>query len=291
MGGFAWGVVPTHGTVSGGVRAWLPWCPGDGVKFLYEIHIRKSYTPPQHMNTLLHVPLKADAAQVQRLQDLQKGFARVCNALAPLVQQTRVWNRVALHHMAYRQLREQFPEMGSQMVCNAIYSVSRAGRLVYQHPLSRFNLERLGSKPLPLMRFADSCPVYFDRHTLSVKGGQLSMFTLDGRMRFQLALGPQDEARFHTQKLREVLLTRRRDGIYELAFLLSGVQPGGAGAPGAGHEGALHAGGDGDSGANASANTDGNGAADADTDTTATADGGAVGTGEIPEYIKVEEVQ
>lgn len=249
------------------------------------------------MNTLLHVPLKADAAQVQRLQDLQKGFARVCNALAPLVQQTRVWNRVALHHMAYRQLRAQFPEMGSQMVCNAIYSVSRAGRLVYQHPLSRFNLERLGSKPLPLMRFADSCPVYFDRHTLSVKAGQLSMFTLDGRMRFQLALGAQDEARFHTQKLREVLLTRRRDGIYELAFLLSGVQPGDAGPPRAGHEGASQAGADGDedtgSGANASANADANADANgaADADTTDAADGGAGGTGEIPEYIKVEEVQ
>ena len=176
------------------------------------------------MDTVLHIPLNADAAQRQRLQDLQKGFARVCNALAPLVQQTRVWNRVALHHLAYRQLREQFPEMGSQMVCNAIYSVSRAGRLVYQHPQSQFNSARMGDKPLPLLRFADNCPVYFDRHTLSVKAGQLSMFTLDGRMRFQLALGEHDEARFHAQKLREIVLSRRADGAYELAFLLGGVQ-------------------------------------------------------------------
>ena len=240
------------------------------------------------MNTLLHIPLNADAAQVQRLQDLQQGFARVCNALAPLVQQTRVWNRVALHHLAYRQLRAQFPEMGSQMVCNAIYSVSRAGRLVYQHPLSRFNLERLGTKPLPLMRFADSCPVYFDRHTLSVKAGQLSMFTLDGRMRFQLALGPQDEARFHTQKLREVLLTRRRDGIYELAFLLSGVQAGDAGAPGAAHAGVD---GEGDIGSDAGANAAANTAANANANANPSADGDAGGTGEIPEYIKVEEVE
>ena len=110
------------------------------------------------------------------------------------------------------------------MVCNAIYSVSRAGRLVYQHPQSQFNIARMGDKPLPLLRFADNCPVYFDRHTLSVKAGQLSMFTLDGRMRFQLALGEHDEARFHAQKLREIVLSRRADGIYELAFLLGGVQ-------------------------------------------------------------------
>jgi hypothetical protein len=172
------------------------------------------------MNSALRIPLHASLAQAERLQALQQGFAQVCNALAPLVQQTRVWNRVALHHLAYRQLREQFPEMGSQMVCNAIYSVSRTCRLVFQQPASPFHLARLGSKPLPLLRFADSCPVYFDRHTLSLKGGQLSMFTLDGRMRFQLDLRPQDEQAFHSRKLREVVLARRADGVFELSFLL-----------------------------------------------------------------------
>ena len=173
------------------------------------------------MNSVLRIALNASPEQGARLQALQSGFAQVCNALAPVVQQTRVWNRVALHHLAYRQLREQFPEMGSQMVCNAIYSVSRTSRLVFQHPGSPFSLERLGAKPLPLLRFADSCPVYFDRHTLSLKAGQLSMFTLDGRMRFQLALAAQDEANFHARKLREIVLSRRPDGIYELSFLLA----------------------------------------------------------------------
>jgi hypothetical protein len=169
----------------------------------------------------MRISLNASPEQALRLQALQTGFAQVCNALAPLVQQTRVWNRVALHHLAYRQLREQFPEMGSQMVCNAIYSVSRTCRMVFQHPDSPFSLQRLGSKPLPLLRFADSCPVYFDRHTLSLKAGQLSMFTLDGRMRFQLTLRAEDEQAFHACKLREIVLARRPDGIYELSFLLT----------------------------------------------------------------------
>ena len=210
------------------------------------------------MNYVLRVPLNATPEQVQRLHALQTGFARVCNALAPLVQQTRVWNRVALHHLSYRQLREQFPEMGSQMVCNAIYSVSRSARLVFQHPQSHFNLARLGSKPLPVLRFADSCPVYFDRHTLSLKAGQLSMFTLDGRMRFQLALAARDEERFHTQKLREIVLSRRSDGVYELAFMLVSEAEGG------------------------------NAPAQKGADATDAADGAM---GEIPEYIVVEEVQ
>ena len=210
------------------------------------------------MNYVLRVPLNATPEQVQRLHALQTGFARVCNALAPLVQQTRVWNRVALHHLSYRQLRERFPEMGSQMVCNAIYSVSRTARMVFQHPQSPFNLARLGDKPLPLLRFADSCPVYFDRHTLSLKAGQLSMFTLDGRMRFQLALAARDEERFHTQKLREIVLSRRSDGVYELAFMLVSEAEGG------------------------------NAPAQKGADATDAADGAM---GEIPEYIVVEEVQ
>lgn len=183
------------------------------------------------MDAILRIPLNASPEQAQRLQALQQGFAWLCNALAPLVQSTRVWNRVALHHLAYRQLREQFPDMGSQMVCNAIYSVSRTCRAVFQHPDSPLHLDKLGERPLPLLRFADSCPVYFDRHTLSLKAGQLSMFTLDGRMRFQLSLDSEVEARFQSQKLREVVLSRRADGVFVLSFLLlDQVQPA-AGAP------------------------------------------------------------
>lgn len=170
------------------------------------------------MPTLLRLRLDPSPDQNARLLALQAAFARLCNALAPVVRDTRCWNRVALHHMTYKGLRERFPEIGSQMVCNAIYSVCRAGRLVYQHPKSPFNLARLGERPLPLLRFADNCPVYFDRHTLSLKAGQLSMYTLDGRMRFQLALRAEDEAAFHAQKLREIVLSQHADGGFELAF-------------------------------------------------------------------------
>ena len=170
------------------------------------------------MNIQLQVPLHTNAEQSARLLQLQAAFAQVCNALVPQVKATRCWNRVALHHMAYKSLREQFPAMGSQMVCNAIYSVSRACRLLFQHVDSPFNLAKLGGRDLPSLEFSDSCPVYFDRHTLSLKRGQLSMYTLDGRMRFQLDLKPEDEANFQQKKLREVVLSRRADEIFELAF-------------------------------------------------------------------------
>ena len=183
------------------------------------------------MNFLLHVPLDTSAEQLARLEALQAAFARVCNGLAPTVQQTRIWNRVALHHLMYRTLRERFPEIGSQMVCNAIYSVSRTCRLVFQHPQSPFNLTKLGGKPLPLLRFSDHCPVYFDRHTLSVKAGQLSMYTLDGRMRFALALKPADEVNFKEKKLREIVLSRGLNSVFGLSFLFSDERDGDASDP------------------------------------------------------------
>ncbi len=177
------------------------------------------------MNSLLSVPLEVTSEQKARLQALQLAFAQVCNALAPVVQQSRCWNRVALHHLMYRQLREKFPVMGSQMVCNAIYSVSRAARLVYQHPGSPFCVGRGGGAgtdvPLPRLVFLPSAPVYFDRHTLSIKPNQLSMYTLDGRMRFQLTLPAEQVALFERSRLREVVLSSRPDGQFVLAFVLT----------------------------------------------------------------------
>jgi hypothetical protein len=176
------------------------------------------------MNSIVRVPLNTTPEQFDRLQALQSAFAQVCNTLAPEVQRTRVWNRVALHHMHYRALREKFPALGSQMVCNAIYAVSRTSRLVFQTPASPFNLIKLAGKPLPLLQFSGSCPVYFDRHTLSVKGSKLSLFTLDGRMHFELTLPEVHLLLFKTSKLREISLTRRLNGLYELAFLLESQQ-------------------------------------------------------------------
>lgn len=180
------------------------------------------------MNYSLSIRLETTEGQQQKLRELQHVFADACNALAPLVQRTGCWNRVALHHLAYRSMREQFPALGSQMVCNALYSVSRAARLVYQHPRSPFNVNRLAGRALPTLRFLPQSPVYFDRHTLSLKGSQASLYTLDGRMRFHLPLAPEDALRFRRAKLREIVLLSDGDR-YVLRFGFD--EPGAAAAP------------------------------------------------------------
>jgi hypothetical protein len=167
--------------------------------------------------TKISIPLNATIEQAKSLQALQVAFAEVCNALTPRVQETRCWNRVTLHHLAYRELRQKFPSVGSQMVCNAIYSVSRTCRIVFQSASSPLNIKRLLNKPLPLLKFLPTSPVYFDRHTLSIRNGILSMYTLDGRIRFQVNLGPDEENLFLKGRLLEIVL--RGDGVhYSLSF-------------------------------------------------------------------------
>lgn len=175
---------------------------------------------PSYMKKVI-IHLNADEVQRRRLVDLQSAFAEACNVLAPVVRDTRCWNRVALHHMMYKPLRARLPAMGSQMVCNAIYSVCRASRLVYQGEKSPFNVQRWGAKPLPLLRFTENSPVYFDRHTLSLRDGQLSMYTLDGRMKFQLVLAPEVESLLLMGKLHEIVLARRSDGGFQLSLVLN----------------------------------------------------------------------
>jgi hypothetical protein len=108
-------------------------------------------------------------------------------------------------------MRQQFEQLGSQMICNAVYSVCRIYRIAYESPETPFGLAIREGKSLPLIKFLSTCPVYFDRHTLSIKDGILSLFTLNGRMRFHLNLDAQSLNQFKSQKLREIILTSEQD--------------------------------------------------------------------------------
>jgi hypothetical protein len=165
----------------------------------------------------LRIPLGANEAQSARLVALQHLFASACNIISPIAQKNRCWNRVALHHLAYREVREKCPELGSQMACNAVYSVCRIYRMVYENPNSPFGLSIKEGGDLPLVKFLESNPVYFDRHTLSIKNQMLSMFTLDGRMHFQVNLHEVGLKRFQEEKLREITLVSHDHG-HELIF-------------------------------------------------------------------------
>lgn len=165
------------------------------------------------------VRLNTTPEQHRRLKELQATFASACNAMAPVVQQSRCWNRVALHHLVYRWLRESYPQLGSQMVCNAIYSVCRTARLLFQDPSSPYFAGKIKGEQLPLLKFENSSPVFFDRHTLSLKNGQMSMYTLDGRIKFDVTLSASQIRSFAQHKLMELVLKSDESDQFALKFV------------------------------------------------------------------------
>lgn len=187
-----------------------------------------------HMEHGLTIALPLSAPQFARLAELQAAFSGACNSVTPIVRDARCWNRVALHHLVYRQLRAEFPSLGSQMSCNVIYSVCRAARAVYQHPGSPWNVAGSKVDELPLIRFREDAPVYFDRHTLSLRGDFLSLFTLDGRMRVGIDLSAKDREFFEASKLREIVLFRL-GADFQLHFAFAGIEASGDGEVIPGH--------------------------------------------------------
>lgn len=175
------------------------------------------------MNPVISIPLVLTNEKFQQLKRLQEVFNEACNDLFVFVEVSKLWNRVGLHHIGYRVIREKYPTLGSQMVCNAIYTVSRTCRLVFNSAQSPFYVAKSVPRPenLPKMRFRGDCPVFFDKHTVNLKDGHLSMYTLDGRIRFKVDLDKKQEMRFHRHTIKEIVLILKNNQ-YSLVFDFDG---------------------------------------------------------------------
>ena len=115
--------------------------------------------------------------QAEAFSVLARLFADACNAMVPFVQAHRCWNRVALHHLVYYQVRATLPALGSQMVCQAIHRVADA----YKALLANEGIPK--DQPVPAITFTPAS-VHFDHRTYSLKGEAFSIFTAQGRDRY-----------------------------------------------------------------------------------------------------------
>lgn len=122
----------------------------------------------------ISLKLLTTAEQSAALAALVETFANACNAIVPYTQAHRCWNRVALHHLSYYAVRESFPALGSQMVCQAIHRVADA----YKTLKANKGIEK--DKPILAIAFKPTS-VTFDKRTYSIKADTLSLFTLAGR--------------------------------------------------------------------------------------------------------------
>ena len=140
------------------------------------------------------------------LSDLQKAYADACNLLVPVVQEQRLWNRVKLHQLTYTTLREQ-TQLGSQMCCNAIFSVCKTYRS--QKALGRIKKD----EPVPSVNFK-CASVHFDKRTYTLKGNQLSLTTLEKRVKVVLRPGAHQQRILEAGIAKEAELIQRNGRWY-----------------------------------------------------------------------------
>lgn len=152
------------------------------------------------------IRLSASPQQDAALRALQHAYADACNRLVPIVREKRVWNRVALHNLAYSMLRSATP-LGSQMCCNAIFSVCKAYKA--QKALGRIRKDR----PVPEIRF-DRASVHFDKRTYTIKDETVSLYTLDGRIVVPMRMGEHQRRLLSSGKPKEAELVLRKGVWY-----------------------------------------------------------------------------
>jgi putative transposase len=148
------------------------------------------------------IPLNVTPELAQRLNALRTAYADACNRLVPLVQKERCWNRVGLHQLGYRRLRQE-TSLGAQMACNAIFSVCKAYRS--QRALGRIATDRA----VPSLCF-NRASVHFDHRTYTLKGEAISLNTLQGRILAPMILGDHQRQILRSGLPKEAELVLRR---------------------------------------------------------------------------------
>lgn len=164
--------------------------------------------------------LSPNKEQEESLKQLQKNFAEVCNAIYEVVQESKCWGRVALHHMVYHQMRQKFPMTGSQMICNAIYAVARTARIVFEQSESPWYQEVKSNGLLPKIIFLQQSPIFFDSHTVNFTKDRISIYTLSGRIHFDIKVSDVQKSDFLLKKFKEILLLNHEDDLI-LKFVFS----------------------------------------------------------------------
>lgn len=151
------------------------------------------------MKQILLIKLVPDDRQFKELQNTMERFNEACNYIANIAFERKVFNNWQLHHLVYRQIREQF-SLSAQMTVRAISKVADA--------------YKLGKANKPI--FDSRGAVVYDQRILSWKGLEyVSILTLDGRQKIPIQIGIYQEARF--DKIRGQADLILRNGHFYLA--------------------------------------------------------------------------
>jgi IS605 OrfB family transposase len=160
------------------------------------------------MKRTVSLKLSVSPEQAKRLDALQTAFAAACNLVVSLAAESRISNRIKLHHAAYYSIRESLPALGAQMACNAVHQVSKAYKtLLANRPEAR-------TKDWPIIGFSEKSSVHFDKRTYSIRSADISLFTMCGRIIVQLQYGSFQAGLLKKGIPKEAELVRKPSGWF-----------------------------------------------------------------------------
>ena len=171
------------------------------------LDIHSNWPNVSYMKRTVSLKLTTTPEQSEALADLACTFAAACNSIVPTAVEHRCWNRVALHHLVYYRVREEFPTLGSQMVCQAIHRVADG----YNTLKANKGIKK--DEPVPAIKFVSSS-VNFDLRTYSQKEQGFSLFTLTGRIWVPFACGGYQTTLLEAGKPKEARLIIRKGVCY-----------------------------------------------------------------------------
>ncbi len=161
--------------------------------------------------------LRTTVEQSLALTELQSAYSSACNRLVPIVIENRCWNRVALHKLTYSDLREN-TVLGSQMCCNAIFSVCKAYK-------SQNALKKIKKDFVPEIQFRKTS-IHFDKRTYTVKENTISLYTLNGRIKVELVTGKHQSILLASGFPKEAeLIFRNGNWFFNLVLEFPEVEP------------------------------------------------------------------
>lgn len=163
------------------------------------------------MKRTIAIKLPITASQKEPLCELQDLFTIACNQVSTKAFFAKERNRIRLHHLSYRSLRQALPNLGAQMCCNAIAKVSAA--------------LKARTEPKELV-FKKRSSVHFDKRTYSLKNSILSLFTPRGRIQIPLEISAYHKQflEFGLPKEAE-LVYRANEWFFHLVLDLPDVLP------------------------------------------------------------------
>jgi putative transposase len=152
------------------------------------------------MKLIAQVKLQANPEQMALLQETLRQANAACNFLAGIAWENKVFGQFALHKLAYRQTRDEFPALTAQVIVRCIARVAAAYKLSRKRTCS--------FQPLSAIAYDDRILRWY------VDKGAVSIWAVGGRLHLPFVCGERQKQMLQTRQGESDLVFR--DGVFYL---------------------------------------------------------------------------